>query len=100
MEWRQVVPGDVQDRYKETFLVRKSGHALGQTIQGGGGVTTPGGVQEMYRRCDLNGLQNIPDFLGLLSLLLKDQTKSKVSKEGLHTSCLGHQQSVFRVSLL
>ena len=31
------------------FLLRKSGEALEQAAQGGGGFTIPGGVQEMWR---------------------------------------------------
>ncbi len=33
----------------ETLKLRKSGNALEQAAQGGGGVTVPGGVQEMCR---------------------------------------------------
>ena len=33
----------------EIFILRRSGDALKQTAQGGGGVTYPGGVQEKGR---------------------------------------------------
>ena len=33
------------------FLLRKSGEALAQAAQGGGGVALPGGVQDMFRCC-------------------------------------------------
>ena len=32
-----------------TFLLSKSGEALAQAAQGGGGVTAPGGAQETWR---------------------------------------------------
>ena len=35
--------------FTEKFLFRKSGQALTQAAQGGGGVTVPGGVQETWR---------------------------------------------------
>jgi len=35
--------------YLEKFLLRKSGNALAQATQGGGGVTIPGGVQQEGR---------------------------------------------------
>ena len=38
--------GDVQVGYEEKFLLRKSGVAVSQAAQGGGGVTVPGGVPE------------------------------------------------------
>ncbi len=38
--------GDVQVGYEEKFLLRKSGAAVAQAAQGGGGVTVPGGVPE------------------------------------------------------
>ena len=39
----------IQVGYYEKFLLRKSGEALAQAAQGGGGVTVPGGVQELWR---------------------------------------------------
>jgi len=39
--------GDVQVGYEEKFLLRKSGAAVSQAAQGGGGVTVPGGVPEL-----------------------------------------------------
>ena len=51
--WGTISIGDplwgVQIRYKETFLLRKSGNALAQAAQGGVGVIIPGGVQEPWR---------------------------------------------------
>ena len=44
----------VQGTYYEKFLLRKSGQALAQTAQGGGGVTIPGGVQKQWR-CGTEG---------------------------------------------
>jgi len=41
------VPRKDQVGYWEKFLLRKSGEALAQAAQGGGGVTVPGGVQEL-----------------------------------------------------
>ena len=38
--------GDVQVGYEEKILLRKSGAAVAQAAQGGGGVTVPGGVPE------------------------------------------------------
>ena len=40
--------------YREKFLVRKSSDAVAQAAQGGGGVTIPGGVQELSR-CGTEG---------------------------------------------
>lgn len=40
------MPDEVQIVYWEKFHLRKSGIALEQAAQGGGGVTIPGGVQE------------------------------------------------------
>ena len=40
--------------YQETFLLRRSGEALAQAAQGGGGVTIPGDVQEKGR-CGTEG---------------------------------------------
>ena len=37
--------GKVPAGYQGQFLLRKSGGALAQAAQGGGGVTVPGGVQ-------------------------------------------------------
>jgi len=36
-----VVPGEVQAGYLEKFLLRRSGEALEQGAQGGGGITIP-----------------------------------------------------------
>ena len=35
--------------YQEKFVLRQCGEALAQAAQGGGGVTVPGGVQELWR---------------------------------------------------
>jgi len=40
----QVAPGEVQVGLKKEFLLRKSGDALEQAAQGGGGVTISGVV--------------------------------------------------------
>ena len=45
---------EVQVGYKEKSLLRKSGEALVQTVQGGGGVTVLGGAQELWR-CGTEG---------------------------------------------
>ena len=45
------MPGEVQVGYQEKFLLQRSGGALAQAAQGGGGVTIPQGVQEMVRCC-------------------------------------------------
>ena len=45
---------EVQVVFLEKFLLQKSGDALTQAAQGGGGVTIPGGVQET-RRCGTEG---------------------------------------------
>jgi len=37
----------VQVGYEEEFLLRESSEAVAQAAQGGGGVTVPGGVQEL-----------------------------------------------------
>ena len=39
--------GVVQVVYQEKFILRRSGEAVVQAAQGGGGVTIFGGVQEM-----------------------------------------------------
>ena len=39
---------EVQVAYYKKFLLRKSGEVLEQTVQRGGGVTVPGGVQEPW----------------------------------------------------
>ena len=39
------MPGEAQVGNEETFLLSKSGQALGRVAQGGGGVPVPGGVQ-------------------------------------------------------
>ena len=44
----------VQVRYLEEFFPRKSGEAVAQAAQGGGGVTVHGGVQEPWR-CGIEG---------------------------------------------
>ena len=43
--------GKVRAGYQEKFLLQKSGQALERTALGGGGVTVPGGVQEMFKCC-------------------------------------------------
>ena len=43
------MPGQLQVRNEEEFPLRKSGQALAQAAQGGGGVAVPGGVQETCR---------------------------------------------------
>jgi len=48
------VPGEVQVGCQEQFLLSKSGEAVAQAAQGGGGVTGPGGVQEPWR-CGAEG---------------------------------------------
>ena len=50
--WLQVAPGEVQAGYEEQFLCQKSGDAVAQLHRegAGGGVTIPGGVQELQRR--------------------------------------------------
>ena len=42
------MPEEVRVGYKTKFLLRKSGEAVAQAAQGGGGVTIPEGVQETY----------------------------------------------------
>jgi len=37
--------------YWEKIILRKRGMAVAQAVQGGGGVTVHGGVQEMCVRC-------------------------------------------------
>jgi len=39
---------------RKIFFLLKSGRAVAQTAQGGGGVTIPGGVQETWR-CGTEG---------------------------------------------
>jgi len=46
MGWLPVVPGEVQIGYEEKLL-QKSDLAQEQSAQGGGGVTVPGGIQEI-----------------------------------------------------
>ena len=36
----------IQVGHQETFILRKSGAAVAQAAQGGGGLTVPGGVPE------------------------------------------------------
>ena len=36
---------------REKILLRKSGDAVAQAAQGGGGVIDPGGVRGTFRRC-------------------------------------------------
>jgi len=48
------VPGELQIEFKEKILLRKSGEALAQAAQGGGRVTVPGSVQELWR-CSTEG---------------------------------------------
>ena len=38
--------GEVQVGYQETFVLQKSGEALEQVVQGGGGLIVSGRVQE------------------------------------------------------
>ena len=38
----------------EKFLHRKNGEAVAQAARGGGGVTVPGGVQELWK-CSTEG---------------------------------------------
>jgi len=44
-----IASGEVQVEHQETFPLRKSGEALEQAAQGGGGVSIPEGAQEMCR---------------------------------------------------
>ena len=46
-EQHQLSSWEVQVGYKEKFLLIKSGEAVAQAAQGDGGVTVPGGVQEL-----------------------------------------------------
>jgi len=46
--------GEIQFGYQEKFHLRKSGETLAWAAQGGGGVTVPGGFQELWR-CDTEG---------------------------------------------
>jgi len=48
------VAGEVQVGHQGKFLLRKSGEALIQAAQGGGGVTIPGSVQ-VKGRCGTEG---------------------------------------------
>ena len=48
------MPGDFQVEYLEKILLRKYGEALAQAARGGGGVTVPGGVQELWK-CSTDG---------------------------------------------
>ena len=48
------MPGDVQVGDGEMFLLWKSGDAVAQAAQGGGGVTIPRGVLKP-RRCGTEG---------------------------------------------
>jgi len=45
-------------------VIRKSGEALTQAAQGGGGVTVPGDVQEMWR-CGTEGCGLVGMVVGL-----------------------------------
>jgi len=45
-KWQVQDGGEVKAGNKERFLPRISGEALEQAVQGGGGVTIPGCVQE------------------------------------------------------
>jgi len=45
-------------------VIRKSGEALTQAAQGGGGVTVPGDVQEMWR-CGTEGCGLVGRVVGL-----------------------------------
>ena len=46
--------GEFHVGYEEKFLLWKSGQALAQAAQGGGGATIPRGVQELWR-CGTEG---------------------------------------------
>ena len=46
-KWPQAVPGEVQVGHQKEFLHGKSGQALEGAVQGGGGISIPGGVQGM-----------------------------------------------------
>jgi len=48
------VPGEVQAGYLENLPQQKSGQIIEQTAWGSGGVTIPGGVQEL-QRCGTEG---------------------------------------------
>jgi len=50
----QSLPREVQVGYGEQFLLSKSGEAVAQAAQGGGGVTVPEGIQETWR-CGTEG---------------------------------------------
>jgi len=50
-EWPQAAPGETQVGQYEILLIQESGSALDRSAQGGGGVTIPGSVQEMFRCC-------------------------------------------------
>ena len=54
MRWPYNAPEEAQVGYQERFLLQKSGDALEQAAQCGGGVIVPGGVQEMCR-CEAFG---------------------------------------------
>ena len=43
------MPGEVQTEYLKKFLLRRSSQGLEQAAQGGGGVTIPGGGEELWR---------------------------------------------------
>ena len=45
--WPQFAPGEIQLGFQGKFILRNSGDAVAQAAQGGGGVTTPGGAQEL-----------------------------------------------------
>lgn len=45
------MPGKIQIGYQEEFLHGKVGKALEWAVQGGGGVTVPGGVRGMTGHC-------------------------------------------------
>jgi len=42
------VPGEIEVGCSEILLVQKTGQALEWAAQGGGAITIPGGVQEMF----------------------------------------------------
>ena len=52
------MPGNVHFGYYEKFILRKSSETFGQATHGRGGVTVPGGVQEMCR-CSTEGYGSV-----------------------------------------
>lgn len=54
ISWSQAVPGEVQIGYQKAFLHGEGGQSLEWAAHGGGGVPTPGGIQETCR-CSSEG---------------------------------------------